>query len=400
MNHMLATVGEYSYFEDFADEAFDLLRQLARNIDTPDVAQSLLHKKWNDTAVEGSLIFYFRLLAATFLKANAETYEPFIPGGQSVNEYCGQNIEIVNREIEQLGIMALVGVLLKPVNLVLEIAYLDRSAGSQVNQYRFPEEANGKDVLTLGPIIHLLYRPDHYDILYRAPNTHTSGTSSSPPVSLQVNRVTGFTHNTAFHNTGATMGAFSTVDFGALSMIPGLSTGSSDGLASLMSLPAVTAATSPIMDDGFSPSQQSPWMPQYGSDMQSGKGDSPAQPPPVVGTAQHHSPSAPLTPTTPMSSNLSTMTSSTGMGTQQLPPHVAASGTAGYPIRFSTHQLDYENNSFPEPTFQVTTNTFKNSVWNRAHYGNPDFQPEEWNPDEDGVDNRIGGKRKTRKDSS
>jgi ubiquitin thioesterase protein OTUB1 len=88
------------------------------------------------------------------------------------------------------------------------------------------------------------------------------------------------------------------------------------------------------------------------------------------------------------------------MGTQQLPPHVAASGTEGYPIRFSTHQLDYENNSFPEPTFQVTTNTFKNSVWNRAHYGNPDFQPEEWNPDEDGVDNRIGGKRKTRKDSS
>lgn len=403
LNHLLATVGQYNYFEDFADEAFDLLRELARIVNKPDAAQSLLHQRWNDTAVEGSLIFYFRLLAATYLKANAETYEPFIPGGQSVGEYCGHNIEIVNREIEQLGIIALVNILLKPVNFVLEIAYLDRSAGSQVNQYRFPEEANGKDASTLGPIIYLLYRPDHYDILYRASPVHPPVTTSPTPVSLQVNRVTGFTHNTAFNNTGATMGTFSTVDFGALSLIPGLSTGSSDGLASLMSMPAVTtAAASPIIGDGFSPSHQAAWMSQYGSDMQSVKAESPTQqPPPAMATVQHASPAASLTPTTPMNSHPPMLPPSANLGAQQLPPHMAAAapGAAGYPIRFSTHQLDYENNSFPEP-FQVMTNTFKNSVWNRAHYGNPDFQPEEWNPEEDGCDNRLAGKRKVRKDSA
>ncbi|EFY87082.1 ubiquitin thiolesterase [Metarhizium acridum CQMa 102] len=396
LNHLLATVGEYNYFEDFADEAFDLLREIARIIDKPAAAHALLHQKWNDAAVEGSLIFYLRLLAATFLKANAETYAPFIPGGQGVDEYCSHNIETVNREIEQLGIVALVNILLKPVNFVLEIAYLDRSTGSQVNQYRFPEEANGKDASSLGTIIYLLYRPDHYDILYRTPTV----TTSPPPVSLQVNRVTGFTHNTAFNTTGASMGAFSTVDFGALSMIPGLSTGSSDGLAGLMSMPAVTAPTNPIIGDAFSSSQQAVWMPQYGTDIQSTKGESPAQPPPAVATVQHPSPSPLLTPTTPMSSNAPMMPPSTNMGPQQLPPHMATPGATGYPIRFSTHQLEYENNSFPEPTFQVTTNTFKNSVWNRAHYGNPDFQPEEWNPEEDGAENRLAGKRKVRKDSS
>ncbi|TWU71914.1 hypothetical protein ED733_002623 [Metarhizium rileyi] len=396
LNHLLATVGEYNYFEDFADEAFDLLRELARIVDKPEAAHSLLHRKWNDTAVEGSLIFYFRLLAATFLKANAETYEPFIPGGQSVNEYCSHNIEIVNREIEQLGIVALVNILLKPVNFVLEIAYLDRSSGSHVNQYRFPEEANGKDASILGPIIYLLYRPDHYDILYRA----STVTTNPPPLSLHVNQVTRFTQNTAFGNTGASIGAFSTDDFGALSMIPGLSTGSSDGLAGLMSMPAVTAAANPIIGDAFSSGQQAAWMPQYGSDIQSTKGESPTQPPPAIATVQHPSPSPLLTPTTPMSSNASMMPPSTNMGTQQLSSHMTTPGATGYPIRFSTHQLEYENNSFPEPTFQVTTNTFKNSVWNRAHYGNPDFQPEEWNPDEDGTDNRLAGKRKVRKDSS
>lgn len=393
-------MGQYNYFEDFADEAFDLLREIASIIDKPEAAHALLQRKWNDTAVEGSLLFYFRLLAATYLKAHAATYEPFIPGGQSVAAYCSENIEVINREIEQLGIEALVHVLLKPVNFVLEIAYLDRSPGSQVNQYRFPEEANEKDVSALGPIIYLLYRPDHYDVLYRAPTIHAPVTASPAPVSLQVNRVTGFTHNTAFNNTGGTIGAFSTVDFGALSMIPGLSTGPGGGLAGLMSMPSVSAAASPIIGDGFSPGQQAAWMPQYGSDIQSSKGDSPTQPPPAVATVQHPSPSAPLTPTTPMGPNSSLMPASANMAAQQLPPQIQTPGAAGYPIRFSTHQLDYENNSFPEPTFQVTTNTFKNSVWNRAHYGNPDFQPEEWNPDDDGSDNRMAGKRKARKDST
>jgi ubiquitin thioesterase protein OTUB1 len=74
---------------------------------------------------------------------------------------------------------------------------------------------------------------------------------------------------------------------------------------------------------------------------------------------------------------------------------------SGYHIRFSPVQLDYEKgkSSLPEQTFQVTTNTFKNSVWNRAHYGNPDFHPEEWCPDDEGIDGRVGGRRRSRKDS-
>lgn len=395
LNHLLATVGGYSYFEDFAEEAFDLLRQVATIIDNPESAHEVVRQRWNDAGVEGSLIFYFRFLAATFLKANAATYEPFIPGGQTIATYCSQNIEMVNREIEQLGIIALVNILLKPLNFVLEIAYLDRSPGSQVNRYRFPDEANEKDVTDLGPIIHLLYRPDHYDILYRSFPVHLPATtsSSSPPppqLTVHVNRVAGFTHNTAFTNTAAALGAFSTLDFGALSMIPGISNGGGDALASIMSMSAAPATATSVVGNGFSPSQQDAWINPYASEVQSAEGESRAsQPPPVIAAVHQASQSAPLTPVTNLVSH------------QQLAPHATttAAGGAGYPIRFSPHQLEYENKSFPEPTFQVTTNTFKNSVWNRAHYGNPDFQPEEWNPEEDGVDTRLVGKRRARKDS-
>jgi len=67
-----------------------------------------------------------------------------------------------------------------------------------------------------------------------------------------------------------------------------------------------------------------------------------------------------------------------------VPGGLAAS--AGYPIRFSPVQLEYDesNSGFRESSFQVKTSTFKNSVWNRAHYGNPDFHPEEWSPEDDG----------------
>ncbi|KAF4437985.1 Ubiquitin thioesterase otubain-like protein [Fusarium austroafricanum] len=77
-------------------------------------------------------------------------------------------------------------------------------------------------------------------------------------------------------------------------------------------------------------------------------------------------------------------------------------GASSYHIRFSPVQLDYDEgkNNFPEPTYQVTTTTFKNSIWNQAHYCNPNFQPEEWNPGDEHTDGRVGSKRKPKKESS
>ncbi|KAF4979347.1 hypothetical protein FDECE_18075, partial [Fusarium decemcellulare] len=184
MSQMIADVGGYSYFEDFLDEMIGLLRDVAQNMNNPQLAQILVLERWNDPNSAGGLIYYLRLLAATYLKANANTYTGFLTNSPSIEEYCRTNVELPDREIEHLGIIALVHTLLKPVNFVLEIAYLDRSPGTQANQYRFPDEANGQPIANLGPIIYLLYRPDHYDILYQPPIPIPSA-----PISMQVNRV-------------------------------------------------------------------------------------------------------------------------------------------------------------------------------------------------------------------
>lgn len=386
LNHKLSTVGGYTYFEDWADEMTGLLRELALSLENLDVAYALLLQRWNDASVEGGLIYYLRLLAATYLKANASTYDPFVPDGDNIISYCSQTIELPNREIEHLGIVALVNVLLTPVDFVLEIAYLDRSPGSQVNHHRFADETGAKEASLAGPVIHLLYRPDHYDILYHTPD-------DVPSADVLVQRLSSLSHNVHITGTSSTLGAYSTMDYGALPMIPGLTS-----VSSLSSLPLSPTTAGTIGSETFSPAQQNPWSPAFADDV-------------GAPTPQTHSRQTSVTapthdPTTtgslgPVSSSLTA--SALGMDAPKRSPlaqTARGASTAGYPIRFSPVQLDYEEsrNAFRESTFQVRTNTFKNSVWNRAHYGNPDFHPEEWSPEEECLDGRPAGKKRGKKE--
>ncbi|KAF7546059.1 hypothetical protein G7Z17_g8709 [Cylindrodendrum hubeiense] len=253
MSQMMSTVGGYAYFEEWADEMFGLLREIAQSMDNPNpqVAHLLLLERWNDSAISSSIIYYLRLLAATYLKANAATYDPFlleVAGG--VIGYCSQSIELVDREIEHLGIVALAHMLLQPVNFVLEIVYLDRSPGSQANRYRLPEEANGQDPSNLGPIIYLLYRPDHYDILYLTPpRLELPLPVPTAPVSMPVNRVNSLSQHTRIESTQMDLGEYSSVDFSALSIIPGLNPMGMAPLAPLHPPPSSV--------------QHSPWMSQF-----------------------------------------------------------------------------------------------------------------------------------------
>lgn len=386
MNHMMSNVGGYAYFEEWADEMFGLLREIAQSMDSPDpqVPHLLLLERWNDAAVSSSIIYYLRLLAATYLKGNAATYDPFLPevaGG--VIGYCNQSIELVDREIEHLGIVALVHMLLQPVNFVLEIVYLDRSPGSQANRYRFPEEANGQDPSNLGPIIYLLYRPDHYDILYLTPPPlEIPLPVPTAPVSMHVNRVNHLSRHTPITST-VDLGEYSSVDFGTLSIIPGLNP---MGMAPLAPPPPTTSAQ-----------QQNSWISSYDG-LPASSPQTQSQPAPTIMASPQ-----PPSPPTSMSASSSVgpnppMVATSGLGPALLPPPNNRT-TPGYQIRFSPVQLDYEENRTGiEPHFNVKTNTFKNSIWNRAHYGNPDFHPEEWSPDDEHVDGRVGGKRKMKKE--
>ena len=118
------------------------------------------------------------MLTSAWMKTRPTDYEAYLE--TSVIEYCAIVIEPFSVELDHVGVKALIDCLVIPADFRVEISYLDRSAGSEVNVHHFE---NGEH--TFAPTLRLLYRPyvfmlintsvslpnmtlrGHYDIIYK-----------------------------------------------------------------------------------------------------------------------------------------------------------------------------------------------------------------------------------------
>lgn len=346
-NYPIIGHAEYIY-EDFREEFLGLFDSMHSALESGHQDPiGLLVQKFNDDEVANAALYYLRLLTSSWLKSDpgAAEFAGFLAGDHGIEGYCNNNIDVPGREIEHLGITALYNLLLKATGMVLEIAYLDRSPGPEVTTYRFPSEADGQDPSTLGPLMCLLFRPDHYDVLYR----HAAAAPApSQPLDIQVNRA--YIHSTDENKTATIAGFFD------ISFLPGLTT--NPGLGVL---------------DSFTPSPVPSWMsspcastlpirqqqPQLQQDYQAPQEQ---EEHPVV----HH-----------------------GLPMAVMSPPL---GGPTPPLRFSEYchpqfQPMDSGDGWREPEF--CTNTFKNSHFNTAHYNNPNFEPEQYQPDQDEMFHEI-----------
>ncbi|KAL8696049.1 MAG: hypothetical protein Q9201_007850 [Fulgogasparrea decipioides] len=86
----------------------------------------------------------------------------------SVDQYCSTHIEPHTVEIEHLGMQACIEAIIKPAGIAVQVLYLDRSPGDQVNKHEWPAEPSSAASQLVGVYtIRLLYRPGHYDVLYK-----------------------------------------------------------------------------------------------------------------------------------------------------------------------------------------------------------------------------------------
>ncbi|KFY97083.1 hypothetical protein V500_02211 [Pseudogymnoascus sp. VKM F-4518 (FW-2643)] len=160
-------------FEDIRGEVLSLLTDLAATIHVgpQSDANSLISRRFSDEEVSSAIIYYFRLLASAFLKANSATNQDFIPDG--VGNFCKEMLEPLNTEIENLGVTILIDVM-NPMSIAVEIVYRDKSC-THVNSHLVrAEDDNGIPINPAGPIVHLLYQPGHYDILCKYTNASRS----------------------------------------------------------------------------------------------------------------------------------------------------------------------------------------------------------------------------------
>lgn len=321
--NLLASVGGFDTWlcEDMSEETLDLLKGLSLS-QGPAEAMSLIMEKLNDRSASDTIVYHLRMLASSWLRAHPGLYQGFIQGPGGLDGYC-KEMQAVNQEIDHLGMTLLIDVLLKPMGVSVEIVYLDRSEGTQANTHLFePTDTNGVPTNPSAPRIYLLYRPSHYDILYKE-------TPLLIGEDIQVNRATSFSHQHAVQDTTG-LSNFSSVDMSAILGIPGFS------LQPMHNLPPT------YQYSDFAPSPMSTSI----------------------------SPITAAVPSPPAEFTLS----------QTIPlqfPVSPASVTSSF--RPSRYNWEAASEWQDTPTFQ--TNTFKHSHYNTAHYNNSNFQPEQWSPE-------------------
>jgi len=148
--------------EDFYDTFMEVLGDLSSSLSL-DTLEGLLNAQGSCDYV----VVYLRLLIAKHLVQNQDFFSCFIEGGRSVEEFCKQEVEPMYRECDHLHIVALCSAL----NVGVCVVYMDRGQGDRPDPHYFPDDQ-------AKPLFHLLYRPGHYDIIYKKPDAEQQQESS------------------------------------------------------------------------------------------------------------------------------------------------------------------------------------------------------------------------------
>ncbi|EMC98024.1 hypothetical protein BAUCODRAFT_410942 [Baudoinia panamericana UAMH 10762] len=347
-------------YEDFADEALGLLRRIYDAAHTGD-ATEILFEAFNDETVQNYIITYLKLITTAWMKTNAGDYAPWIENGQTVDEYCDHSIMPIGAEIESAGLAPLKDVLLSPAGIALEVHYLDRSptdAGDIQNYYFGPASQP-----TVGTV-RLLYRPGHYDILYKNEDFPQQVTTylqfANPDHQDYVQNIAGCDFMTAIPG-GSIINPHQAWLSGSCygNSVSDISATPAPIQQCVQRTPAAVHAPSVIVHQQLQP--QTLYIPA---------------PPQQL-----------ITPPTELPQELVIRT---------LPQvSLAQAGLHGQgagPFRASPWQ--YEDGLMQATSrMPLQTTIFRNSHFNTAHFNNPDFQPEEWKPDDDYVTTTSKGFR-------
>ncbi|OZJ05973.1 hypothetical protein BZG36_01212 [Bifiguratus adelaidae] len=147
--------------EDFYEVTIEQFKALPERRHDPD----LLLAMFQSDEISNAIVMHMRFITSAYLRMHAAEYEPFLEAEMiSIDEFCNMHVEAFGRESDQYQIIAIS----KALNVPIEVAYLDGSASETVTFHQFePEEANNASI----PPVRLIYRPGHYDILYRKQGT-------------------------------------------------------------------------------------------------------------------------------------------------------------------------------------------------------------------------------------
>ncbi|CAG8433220.1 532_t:CDS:2 [Ambispora gerdemannii] len=148
-------------YENFYEDVLNEMQKIAAGTHDHDTLLSV----FQTDDISNSIVCYLRLVTAAYLKIHKDEFEPFLEMDIGMESYCNRFVEVMDQEADHLHVIVLTRALKVPV----EIAYMSGSnALEEVNFHEFYPDATGQQHVTVPskPLV-LLYRPGHYDILYR-----------------------------------------------------------------------------------------------------------------------------------------------------------------------------------------------------------------------------------------
>ena len=116
-------------------------------------------RNMNDDSISNYVVCYMRFIISAYLKRNAEEYQNFISDNITVHEFCIREVEPMGIECDHLQIISITNSIVDALQASIHIEYLDNSELPHTNHVLFPDSHK--------PFLYLLYRPGHYDILYK-----------------------------------------------------------------------------------------------------------------------------------------------------------------------------------------------------------------------------------------
>jgi len=141
---------------DYTWQLFDTIIEAVQN-NVPD--DNIILNILNDENPSNSVVYHFKMVTSAYMQLHEDNYAPFLE--IPVDQYRVTHIDPTNQEIDQIGLQALTDAVISPAGFALEVLYLDRSMGEEVTPHSFSQGGEGI------PTIQLLYRPGHYDIIYK-----------------------------------------------------------------------------------------------------------------------------------------------------------------------------------------------------------------------------------------
>lgn len=433
------------FWEPFEQILSNLASMIASNA-TQDEAIEAVRAQFNEEGSGSYLVYYVRCITALELLTNSMLYEPFLDQGMTI-ESEREIMMAVSSEIDALGLTVLIDALMKPANFAVEIVVLERSPGSEVNTHHYNLDVNGDQMSNGVPTGYLLYRPGHYDILYKGDANRLNlqrqiNDAANSVRNIQVNRAAVQSRNVEA-SPMTSMGYGGGMDLGILSAIPGMSMGSSFGFQPTYTPMSSSYSPTP---SSFAPTPAS-YAPPPSSFAPSPYGlntSIPMQPTPIknlspsqltVSSTLASIPALPSSRTPPsniancpsqqfpvssLPSHPATRNNSIATDSSLMSPPVMTPTTPQILQQLSSlgvnsndqfrqsryvfeRQTDGRSHGTPwssgsgggaggKDSFEMQTRQFRESHHNEAHYDNKNFQPYMWSPgEEEGED--AGGRK-------